>query len=186
MSYIRKQQCPTCNEPNWFRYWVGKHCDKSVSGLAVMDFDLLFHRFRTVDDKIGSRSVEHLMLVEVKVGDEQVGRAQRDTLSVFNGLLMEMVPVNGAPIKVRSRPGYIVPGEKAIKWEGVHLLRIPREPTEVGPFVWDDRWELSASQLVKILNFEHDAYEPHKKLDNARRHKAAKPKPAMPLFQLHK
>jgi hypothetical protein len=147
--------------------------------MSVGDFDLPFHRFRVVKDGKGNRSVEHFMVVEIKTGEERLGVAQRDSLSVFNALLGEMIPVNGTPIKVRSRPGYIVRGDKKVIWHGVHLLRVPSGPNPYGPFYWNNR-RINHEVLAKVLAFDNDPNHPQQKLDIDRRHKSG----VMPtLFQ---
>ena len=174
MTYIRKTQCPTCKKPHWFHYWPGTFCDKSVSGLCVTDFDLLFHRFKRSTDRLGTRSIEHLMIIEVKIGDEKLRPPQRDTLSVFNGLLKTFVPVNGRPLLVSSRPGFISKNEKKVIWHGVHLLRVPVEENNLGPFVFDGH-DIPFGTLQGILNFDLNANHPHRKLDIERRHKSSPP-----------
>jgi len=181
MTYLRRERCPHCGEPHWFRYWIGRQCDKSVDGLSVSDLDLLVHRFRMVTDARGERTVEHIMVVELKTEDESLGKAQRDTLSLFNAALNSVLPVDGAPIGVEARPGFIVPGEKKVIWHGVHLLRVPAQPSEPGPFFWDNQ-PLAAETLAAVLSFRHDPREPLRILDVERRHKPADQDPSMPLF----
>lgn len=173
MSYLREKTCPECGKPHWFRFWVGEFCDRSCNGLYVCDYDLQFHRFKSCRDALGCRDVEHLMKVEVKIGDEKLGAAQRDSLSVLNALMNTMVPVNGGPIGVESRPGFIRPGEKKIVWHGVHLLRVPLKKSRVGPFYWDNK-RIDSNTLIKVLNFENDSIETDRPLDIDRRHKAGK------------
>ena len=79
MKALRKQSCPTCGQPHWFRHWVGQFCAKSSEGLNVTDFDLLAHRFKNCHDPLGSRRVEHLMVIEVKVADVNVVNTQGKT-----------------------------------------------------------------------------------------------------------
>jgi len=173
-GYIRKNRCPQCGEPHWFRSWVGQFCHKSNDGLCVSDFDLMFHRFKQSKDKRGSRDTEHLMVVEVKTGTEKLGVAQRDTLSVFNGTLSTLIPVDGSKIGVESRPGMVRNGKKKIVWHGVHLLRVPKIESKVGPFFFDNR-PIAPSTLAGVLNFDLDSRHPHKPLDIDRRHKAPPP-----------
>src|ERR1019366_6405143 len=134
MSYIRKKRCPACGEPHWFKDWVGRYCARSQDGLGVTDFDLVFHRFRISRDALGDRGVEHVMVVEVKTKNETLGGPQRDTLSAVNAMFNSMVPVNGKPIGVKSRPGFIRPGAKKLVWHGAHLLRVPAKESAIGPF----------------------------------------------------
>ena len=171
-KYIRKEPCAHCGEPHWFRYWVGEHCATPSSGLAVGDFDLTFHKFKNTKDNLGERRVEHIMVVEIKTGCESLGPAQRDTLSVFNGALNEMVPVNGNPIAVHSRPGFIRKGHKKIVWHGVHLLRVPKELASGCQFFWDNH-KIEADVLAEVLEFYRDPNQPDRFLDIDRRHKRA-------------
>jgi len=168
--YISKARCRSCGEPHWFRYWVGRNCDRSTSGLCVGDFDLTFHRFWCGPDAIGNRTVEHLMVVEVKVGDERLTPAQHDTLSVFNSALKKIIPISGEPLEIAARPGYIRKGTKKIVWHGIHLLRVPFLENEDGPFFWNN-YEINRQFLAEILDFKRDPYHPECKLDINRRHK---------------
>ncbi len=171
MRHLRNPPCNTCGKPHWFRYWVDEFCARAKDGLSVGDFDMPFHRFKRVSDKLGDRSIEHFMVVEVKIADERLGPAQQDSLSVFNGMLQSLVPVNGAPIGVRARPGFIKKGEKKIVWHGVHLLRVPAMRRNIGPFYWDNKY-VGSDLLRGILNFDRDPNPPHGVLDIDRRHKA--------------
>lgn len=170
--HIRKQRCPACGEPHWFKDWVGRFCAKSKDGLCVSDFDLVFHRFRISKDALGQRDVEHLMVVEVKTENETLGAPQRDTLSAANAIFNAMIPVDGKPIKVQSRPGFIRAGTKKLIWHGAHLLRVPAKESTFGPFWWDAK-PIESGKLIGVLNFELDARHPYNKLDIERRHKAA-------------
>lgn len=167
---IRKSRCPECGQPHWFRYWVADNVPGSKDGICTGDFDMPFHRFSRIVDGRGVRDIEHLMVVEIKTADEKLGAAQRDTLSVFNGALESMVPVDGAPINVKSRPGFILKGDKKIVWHGVHLLRAPAQPCEVGPFYWDNQ-RIYSDTLARVLAFEFDPNKPSRRLDIERRHK---------------
>lgn len=173
-AVLRKKTCEACGEPHWFRHWVGQFCENSAQGLNVLDFDLVFHRYREPRDKLGCRKVEHLMVVEVKIANEQLRDNQRDTLSLLGGLLeVGLQKVEGEPINVASRPGFIRPGDKKVVWHGVHLLRVPFRRSNIGPFFWDNR-KIDSNTLIKVLNFANDPHRDrvNKKLDIDRRHKA--------------
>jgi hypothetical protein len=144
-----------------------------------VDFDLLFHKFKTVQDSIGTRKVEHIMVVEVKTGTEKMTPAAKDSLSVLSGSMSAMIPINGDPINVKSRPGFIRKGEKKIQLHGVHLLRVPYKDSDDPIFIWDGKHHLNGEQLAKVLDFVNDPQCPFKKLDTDRRHKPSK---IMPLF----
>jgi len=116
------------------------------------------------------RNVEHLMIVEVKVSREVLRAPQRDSLSVFNGLLSEFIPIDGSPIAVKSRPGFIRPGDKKVVWHGIHICRVPFDYSPDGPFFWNNA-AIYPSDLVAVLNFENDALAPVRRLDIERRHK---------------
>ncbi len=115
-----------------------------------------------------------MMIVETKIADERLGRAQRDTLSVFNGVIASIGPASGRTIHVESRPGFIIQRAKKVTWHGVHLLRIPAWQSDDGPFVWDNVHTLNAAQLADVLSFRSDPAHPFRKLDIDRRHKAAR------------
>jgi hypothetical protein len=172
-EYLRRKQCSKCGQPHWIHYWVGQYCAKSRDGLSVLDSDLKFHRFRRIEDARGWRDVEDVMDVEVKTGSEKLGIAQRDTLSVFNAAIEQMIPVDGEPIHVRARAGYVRPGSKKVVHHGVHLLRVPSTPNPDGPWYWDNK-PVDTKTLIGILNFELDPRNPLRRLDVARRHKAGR------------
>lgn len=181
MSYLRKGRCPECRQPHWFRNWVGQFCAKSTDGLNISDFDLLLHRFKRIADRKGERTVEHIMVAEVKVGTEKVGNPQKDSFSVFNAALCSMMPWIGKPIGIKGRPAFIVNGDKKIVWHGVHLCRVPFEESPiVGPFFWDNKL-ISFDNLRRVINFDNDPNRPSVPLDIDRRHKPGMP--AGELFQ---
>lgn len=171
-EYLRGRRCEKCGgpiKPCWFQNWVAKHCEKSTKGLNVTDLDVLFHRYKNRTDRIGPYKTEYLMVVEIKTGQEILPKNQRDSLSVFNSTLSSVVPVDGRPIGHESKPGFMIKGEKKVVWLGVHMLRIPIDYTEIGPFEWD--WKpIDAYTLKLVLNFENDPAKPKKKLDIGRRH----------------
>ena len=173
MQYLRKEQ------PHWFSAWTGQFCARSCDGLTVGNFDYIFHRFKFPKDKLGQRRIEHLMIVELKTGGEILGNPQRDTLSVANAILDAILPVDGSPIDVKSRPGFIVNGDKKCVWHGIHLLRVPVAPTNVGPFGWDNKWVLPSNVLIDVLNFVRDPRNPFEFLDIDRRHKKSKQLPLL-------
>lgn len=158
----------------------------SCDGLNIADFDLLFHRYRWSNDRLGGRGIEHLMVVEIKKGAENLRHNQRDSFSLFAGFLDTMIPVNGEPIGVESRPGFIYPGEKKIIWHGVHLVRVPFEKNNLGPFQFDNR-SVTSDQLIGLLNFELDSRGTRflRRLDIDRRHKSPSLEAVTPgLFQV--
>ena len=170
--YIKKEPCSECGQPHWFRYWVGRNCLSSQQ-LSVSDGDLIFHRFKRISDPLGERDLEHMMMVEVKTGDEKLRYAQHDTLSVFSQRLLAMAPGNGKPIGVQSRAGTrIKEGTRKVKlvWYGVHLLRVPSVPSEDGPFAWNNK-QTDRQTLIEILNMDRDPRRPDLRLDIDRRHK---------------
>jgi len=173
--YLRKPRCEHCGEPHWFNYWVGTYCASSQT-LSVGNLDMVFHLYREVVDKLGLRTVEHLMVVELKTGDETLKGAQRDTLSVFNAAMETIIPVNGKPIHVQSKPGYVHKGRKKIVWHGVHLCRTPRARSDEGPFYWDNR-QIDRTMLADVLSFRRDSRWPYRLLDIGRRHKPARQYP---------
>lgn len=170
MSYLRKHH-------HWFRHWVGDRC-KSSAEFNVTDGDLLLHRYRRIEDKLGSRDCEDIMLVEIKTGREELRPNQRDTLSVFNQCIEALAPQQTTPIGVKGRTAFIEPGDKKIVWHGVHLLRVPKQRQPAGPWYWDGQ-RICTATLIAVLNMDNDPKQPERTLDIHRRHKKAKP---MPLF----
>jgi hypothetical protein len=136
----------------------------------VTDVDLVFHRFEIIRDGLGCRKIDQLMMVELKTEDERITPPQKDTLGVLNGLLSQMIPVDGTPIGVEARPSFILNRDRKVIWRGIHLLRVPGEQSDDGPFYWDHH-EISRPMLIQILNFEVLPWRPHRKIDDLRRHK---------------
>ena len=171
--YIRKEPCSSCGQPHWFRYWVGRNCLAAKNGLSVCDGDLIFHRFKRIGDPLGERDIEHMMMVEVKTGTEELFFAQHDTLSTFSQRLLAMAPPNGRPIGVQSRAGTrFKEGTRKVKllWHGVHLIRVPFTPNDAGPFAWNNK-VLDRQTLIDVLNMDRDPRRTDRRLDVDRRHK---------------
>lgn len=175
MAHIRKNRCRHCGQPHWFRYWIDENCLSGRDGLSVGDVDLYVHRFkRAPTPKYGTRTVECLMFVELKTGLENLGSAQRDSLSVANQAISELgssMREIARNLDLKSRPGYVVPGEKKVLWFGIHLLRVPYHESPDGPFYWDNK-PIEPHVLTEVINIDRDPDNPAKKLDLDRAHKA--------------
>ena len=173
---LRKRKVNADGSPDWFSHWLNENprLDSRRDAISYTDCDGLHHRYKPVDDRLGRRECEHLMMVERKYVGETLSWSQDDTLSVAAAAFRKMFPVTRLPNDlqcVKTRKTRVVAGIKMF-WHGIHLLVLPLEPTKVGPVLWDSR-EITMSRLESILRFDIEPYYPHGDMrERERRHKS--------------
>ena len=75
-------------EEPW-RKWIRQNprLDSIRDGIALTDCDMWIHRYKVNTDRVSTREVQHLMLVEVKTFSADVPDSQRDTYQIINAIL---------------------------------------------------------------------------------------------------
>lgn len=130
-----------------FMAWIRAQKDlpsfSATIGFVATDVDLFCHRYLTVVDKIGTREVQCLMLVEVKTRGGKPSVSQLDTLQ-----------------KIDAFRGAKRLGGQAVRNFGVFILSL--DGTEPADF--EMRWSrvggvqrsIDVRTLIRLLRFEVD------------------------------
>lgn len=136
-------------ERPWQR-WVRNNprLDSIQRGLSIQDIDMWIHQYKTFVDRVGTREVNNLMLVEVKEGGGLLDYAQRDTLLITDQLLR-----TGNQYKsVRDASGNL----RKIRCWGVHTMRFAMESPEGSDLIeWDGK-SIDLAMLEELLIFQRD------------------------------
>jgi hypothetical protein len=154
----------------------------SAKGFTFMDKDIICHRFKTDH----GRSLQYLMMVEVKTRGAQLSDSQRDTIWIIDQLLRnrkdtptkktDRRQVEGVVTMVKS---FIQRGEVRARVFGYHVLRLSGDsPDDSAEITWDSR-RITLEQLVGLLRFDLDP-DNLLPMDNRSHHTKA----PMPLFEM--
>jgi hypothetical protein len=145
----------------YFSDWLlcNQRLDAETYGLSIMDIDWIVHRCKVASDKNGERTVQHLMILEVKCCDASLQFAQSDTKNALHGLFKKR-------IRHRSRKNRI------IIYCGYHVLTFSGYgPLDSKSIRWDGK-EITVDQLEKLIRFELDANTLRSRDLTERRHHA--------------
>lgn len=132
-----------------YRKWLRENprLDSVRASLSITDVDLLIHRYMTFVDKIGTRLVQCLMAVEWKAFGARPGRAQLDTMLMFNEAMRAS---HGTTLYVPNR---IPPVCRCFNF-GVHLCRMSGFDPSSSDTLWWDRRVITVDQLEGLIRFE--------------------------------
>lgn len=176
-----------------FGAWLRAHpeLDSHVERLSATDCDMWVHRYSMRDESNRKSStdirdaVDSIMLVEVKTHAKDLPFAQRDTLTLVDGLLRK------ASIRTDGRRQHVEiedtrlgkRAKRLVRCFGVHLLVLSgSRPDETNCSMrWDNRYFPLEEQLIELLTFRRDPDAPSKMLDT-RRHHVLRAKPTLQLF----
>jgi hypothetical protein len=167
-----------------FSAWLRAHpaLDSIKERLSVSDCDYWIHQYRAHRDRVGSRAVDSIMLVELKTFCADVGYAQRDTLHLVHQLLRHASVRPDGRRRTLRLDGQKAGERRIVRCFGVHTLRISSDrPDRSSLMYWDGR-VIDEQTLVEILSFLRDPDAPMRSLSTERRHHA--PHPVMSR-QLH-
>jgi len=160
-----------------FSRWIRAHpdLDSIKERLSVSDCDYWIHQYRAHRDRVGSRAVDSIMLVELKTWCADVGYAQRDTLHLVHQLLrLSSVRPDGRRRHVRLN-GPIAGERRIVRCFGVHTLRLSADRPDRSPLMFWDGRVIDERTLVELLSFVRDPDSPMKFLSTQRRHHAPHP-----------
>jgi len=157
-------QCPQCKvkhaKETLFKQWVRSHPElDSRDGFLIYDADFWVHRYKIH----GSRSIQCLMMVEVKTHGATCDASQDDTLALVNQCLRnrrsnihgdpERRQAAGLPLKLWSK---LQGRDVSTRVFGVHLLTFEGNgPQDSSWIKWDNR-PISEDQLLGLLSFDID------------------------------
>lgn len=162
-------QCPACGHSHSpevpFKQWIRNEpeLDSVQHGLVVMDCDQIVHRYKTHTDKLGTRDVQCLMIIEVKTHGAKVTLAQRDTLSLLSQLLNNMrdTPTykstkrraNDKTRDVNAHSHMIGRSIRVFSF-GAFLLTMSGDCPETSEWIkWDNK-DIDIATLIRILRFD--------------------------------
>lgn len=119
--------------------------DSVRDGLCCTDSDLWVHRYCTKVDRVGTRELQHIMLIEVKTFGRQVPPAQEDTYHLIDQILRR-----------KDRKHYKrADGQKRwVRSWGVHYICLSGEtPDDSDWITWDGK-PVDVQSLEELLRFE--------------------------------
>jgi len=132
-----------------WRAWIQENprLDSRRDGLSCTDSDLWVHRYEVKVDKVGTRELQHLMLIEVKTFGRPVPSAQADTFHLIDQLLRR-----------RDRKYYRrQDGSKRwLRSWGVHTIILSaQDPTASDWMTWDGK-PITPMVFEELLRFERN------------------------------
>lgn len=159
-----------------FEDWLRNHqeLDSIVQRLSISNSDFWIHQYRSHTDRVGERTVDNIMLVEVKIENADIPFAQRDTLILVNQLLRRSSD-NRYKVLKDTRGS-----RRLVQCFGVHLLQLSSDRPDNSAAIRWDRVGIDEETLVRLLRFELNPYslEPR----SERRHHILPPR-GFPLFE---
>jgi len=138
------------NEEPW-RTWVrtNPNLDSKTHGLSITDIDLCVHRYMVHADRIGTRELQHVLLLEVKTFGADEPHPQADTLAVLD-----------AALRLLRRKKIRIPGSRTpcrrVRFWGVHCLRLSGLMPPTSEQMWWDEKPITLPELEEVLRFERD------------------------------
>lgn len=160
-----------------FEDWLRKkkELDSVVQRLSISNSDFWIHQYRSHHDRVGDRTVDNIMLVEVKTEGADIPFAQRDTLILVNQLLRRSSDNRYKILKDMKG------GRRLVQCFGVHLLQLSSDRPDNSAVIRWDRTVVDEDTLVRVIRFELNPYtlEPR----SERRHHTL-PRINLPLLDL--
>jgi hypothetical protein len=169
MTTQRRDGCIETSFARWTR--TNAALDSRKEGVAVLDVDRIWHRYRSRADKLGERKLLHAMLIEEKSNMAKLTFDQLETLWC----------INQEPKKLKEWPAITPRGEKVIfRWWGCFYLQYSGgEITVSDEIYWGNFYTLkkrriTLQKLERILLFDLDPVTLRERDD--RRHHAEHPR----------
>jgi len=126
--------------------------DSRSARLSVQDVDFWIHKYRASRDTRGSRSVDHMMLLEVKTHGRRVDFAQRETLGLARRLLDSKFVFNDNE-RVRTTKLTMNNEVREVKFYGYFALELSEGcPLTSETIRWHGR-VIDLEVLIEVLDF---------------------------------
>ena len=172
-SMNQRLHCPNCDtlqtaESPFERWMRNERLLDSSIGIVRFDLDVLLHRYMFPTDKLGDRTIQAMMFIEVKAMGAELSESQKDTLHSLNQVFTNRRSnrhrskrgahaENHTPVcKVKS----LISGKMNSLWLlGGHFLQMEHIDPKSSKWLKWDKKEIDLDVLVKLLRFELD---PHK------------------------
>lgn len=162
-------KCPSCGGKiecvSPMHHWINHNpnLDSIKNGLVFYDCDLICHHYK-VDH---NRTVQCLMIIEVKTNGSLPAKSQKDTLNILSQVIRNRRSNRNKRIRyqIENRPSRVY-STLQNKWMpirlfGAHLLRLEKNsPLDSTWMEWDRRMKISISDLEGLLKFELDPDDP--------------------------
>jgi len=192
-EYRERVICPHCggvvSTETAFSQWVRAQpeLDSKRDGIVLNDIDFIVHKYHQHSDKCGTRLVEMMMVVELKCHGAEPTDQQIDTLGIFHQLVQNRRKTPTKPkVGMRAQEqkrlvkaySYMKRTEVPVWCFGAHFLILSgTTPDDSDVITWDGA-EITREQVIRLLKFELDPFDPTIELSLRRHHKAT----MMPLF----
>lgn len=155
-----------------FGQWIRAHphLDSIKQRLSVTDSDYWIHQYASHKDRVGTRAVDQVMLVEVKTYSAHLSFAQRDTLHLVNQLLRSASMMPNGKRRYMRLSGTRCGERRIVRCFGVHTLQMEGDrPDNSARILWDGKL-IDENLLVLLLQFIRDPDAPSKLMPNRRHH----------------
>lgn len=180
-SFNEKIRCTQCgcehtaetDFERWFRN--NKNLDSKTAGIVRYDLDVLLHKYKNTSDRIGDRTIQCLMFIEVKTFFAEPSPAQSDSLFLFDQILRNRRPNINSGVRRQTQSqitkaySQMMKKDIALKMYGGHLLQMNAScPVSSTMILWD-RKIINVEILEELLRFERNPDNFNSFLDDRRR-----------------
>ncbi len=168
MTAPRRDMRPGTPFSDWVRH--NPRLDSKEFGLCNQDVDWIWHQYRTIKDGVGSRTINHVLMIEEKSYSKCLEFSQRDTMYLVHQAL-------SAADNKRFRTAR---GDRVlVRFWGYFLLRYSGTCLNCATEIWWNKRRVDTTTLESILRFDLDPVALKPYLDSsARRHHIKR----LPLF----
>jgi hypothetical protein len=165
-------------ETHFERWMRNEHLLDSKLGIVRYDLDILLHRYMTLTDGFGDRTIQALMFVEVKTWDAKPSPSQADTLHLMNQVLRNRKKnVNADREKWNAKShtplaickSYVTGNDIALRMFGGHVLTFEKDGPDNSDWIRWDKTLVTKEQLLGLLTFTLNPDDPAMKMDIRRR-----------------
>lgn len=163
MKHMSETRIRTYGADFAFLDWVRKNPNLKSgepARVAVMDFDVWVHQYRSHTDRIGERRFDNIMVIETKTHRSSpvgLGSCQRDTVGLLNLLFPPFKTVAGVK-RVCQRRINLYGEIRMARWWGVHLLEECGDRPENSPYMWWDGIKIDTSILEGLIRFDRSPF----------------------------
>lgn len=151
-----------------FRAWCRRQPElHSVrEGMALSDFDMVLHRYKTHQDKIGTRDIQCMMLLEYKRYAAPLPPSQRDTLGIFHQMFDR---------RMRKRvKSPMTGGMVLVNYYGVHVLRMSGGTPHTSEWIEWDRRRIDINKLFLLMRMDLSPFFPFRPITHRRHHRVGR------------
>ena len=131
-----------------FSEWIRNNpCLDSSNGFSCMDIDWIWHQYLVSGDTIGTRTVNHIMLIEEKTCLADISHAERDSMLILKQAL-EIADRCGRKFLTARKD------KLRVRFWGYFKLRHDGKPFSQHSIIYWNKRKINLDQLEKILQFK--------------------------------